>query len=61
MLSVGVVQVTLLGVAVNVSNEFGMTTVPWQHYRLTHLDGYMMTVPQGYRHNVVWDLPATAE
>lgn len=50
-------QATLEGVAVNVSNEYGASVIPWRHYRLTHLDGYMFTMPDGYDHRLVWDLP----
>ena len=38
----------------NVTNEFGSSVVPWRHYRLTHLDGYMFVYPMGYDHSIVW-------
>lgn len=53
-------QVTLLDVGVNVSNEFGSTVVPWRHYRLTHRDGYMLTMPQGYAYTLTWLLAPTS-
>ncbi len=46
-----------MGVGVNVSNEFGRTVVPWRHYRLTHMDGYMFTMPEGHLHAITWLLP----
>jgi len=51
------IQVTLEDVAVNVTNEFGSSIVPWRHYRLTHVDGYMFTLPSTYDHTLVWMLP----
>lgn len=51
-------QATLTGVDVNVTNQFGLSVVPWRHYRLTHMDGYMTTLPSGYNHTIVWRLPA---
>ena len=54
-------QATLAGVDVNVTNEFGSSRVPWRHYRLTHLDGYMFVFPSGYDHSVVWLLPTEHE
>ena len=50
-------QATLRDQSVNVTNEFGSSLVPWRHYRLTHLDGYMCTMPSGYEHSLVWTLP----
>ena len=41
----------------NVVNEFGSTLVPWQHYRLTHVDGYMFTMPDNQIFNITWLLP----
>ena len=41
----------------NVTNEFGGSIVPWRHYRLTHLDGYMFVMPSGYNHTLSWLLP----
>ena len=38
------------------TNEFGLSVVPWRHYRLTHVDGYMVTMPSGYPHKLVWDV-----
>lgn len=55
-----IVQSTLKEVNVNVSNEFGLTVVPWRHYRLTHLDGYMFTMPQDHIHTITWLLPLTS-
>eukprot|EP00735_Rhodelphis_limneticus_P009645 TRINITY_DN2840_c1_g2::TRINITY_DN2840_c1_g2_i1::g.6132::m.6132 TRINITY_DN2840_c1_g2::TRINITY_DN2840_c1_g2_i1::g.6132 ORF type:complete len:2077 (-),score=567.85,sp/Q86WI1/PKHL1_HUMAN/31.35/0.0,sp/Q86WI1/PKHL1_HUMAN/29.80/3e-30,G8/PF10162.4/8.7e-26,Beta_helix/PF13229.1/3.9,Beta_helix/PF13229.1/2.6,Beta_helix/PF13229.1/0.35,DUF1049/PF06305.6/0.19 TRINITY_DN2840_c1_g2_i1:1087-7215(-) len=28
-----------------ISNVHGTTLIPWRHYRLTHMDGYMTTLP----------------
>ena len=50
-------QSTLKWVDVNVTNVFGGSVVPWRHYRLTHLDGYMFTMPSGHEHRIVWLLP----
>lgn len=50
-------QATLRGVNVNVTNEFGRSEVPWRHYRLTHLDGYMFTMPDNHNYNITWLLP----
>lgn len=50
-------QVTLQDIAVNVSNEFGSSIVPWRHYRLTHMDGYMFTMPSQYTYLITWQLP----
>ena len=54
-------QVTLTGVSVNVTNEFGLSVVPWRHYRRTHRNGYMCTLPATYPHTIVWDLPIEHE
>ena len=45
-----------MDVGVNVTNEFGLSVVPWRHYRLTHIDGYMVTMPSGYPHRLVWNV-----
>ena len=50
-------QETLEGVDVNVTNRYGSSLVPWRHYRLTHLDGYMLTMPDREEHTVDWLLP----
>ncbi len=52
------IQVTLQGISVNVSNEFGSSIVPWRHYRLTHMDGYMLTMPSKYTYSLEWLLPS---
>ena len=39
-------------------NEHGSSLIPWQHYRLTHMDGYMVTLPSQNRHNLTYDLPS---
>ena len=49
-------QETLTGVSVNVTNEFGLSVVPWRNYRRTHVRGYMCTLPTTYPHTIVWDL-----
>ena len=54
-------QTTLQGVDVNVTNEFGLSVVPWRHYRLTHLDGYMFVFPSGHQLSIVWRLPVQQE
>lgn len=41
----------------NITNEFGFSIVPWRHYRLTHVDGYMFVFPAGYQNSIVWRLP----
>lgn len=51
-------QDTLEDVGVLVSNVYGSSMVPWRHYRLTHMDGYMCTLPSTYHHNLTWLLPA---
>ena len=53
------IQATLNGVDVIVVNEFGSALVPWRHYRLTHLDGYMFTMPDNQLYNITWLLPVT--
>ena len=47
--------------SVNVTNEFGLSVVPWRHYRRTHMDGYMCTLPATYPHTIDWDLPIEHE
>ena len=54
-------QGPLTGVSVNVTNEFGLSVVPWRHYRRTHRNGYMCTLPATYPHTIVWDLPIEHE
>ena len=54
---IALIQVTLKDVAVNVTNEFGTSIIPWRHYRLTHTDGYMFTLPSTYDHSLIWMLP----
>lgn len=49
-------QETLLGVSVNVTNEFGTSVVPWRHYRRTHGRGYMCTLPSAYPYSLTWNL-----
>ena len=41
---------------INGLTDFGMSVLPWQHYRLTCMEGYMVTVPSGYSHKLVWDV-----
>lgn len=55
-LPVSISQETLLGVSVNVTNEFGTSVVPWRHYRRTHGRGYMCTLPSTYSYSVTWNL-----
>ena len=38
------------------TNEFGLSVVPWQHYQLTHVDGYMVTMPSHYPYKFLWDV-----
>ena len=45
----------------NVTNKFGSSQVPWRHYRLTHIDGYMFVFPSGYNHSIEWLLPVEHE
>lgn len=52
-------QVTLQDVAVNVTNTFGTSIIPWRHYRLTHMDGYMCTLPSTYQHKLTWLLSSS--
>lgn len=54
-------QNTLKDVPVIISNEFGNSVIAWRHYRLTHMDGYMATLPAGYEYHLVWDLPIKDE
>lgn len=37
-----------------VDNEYGRALVPWRHYRLTHMDGYMFTMPDSQTYNITW-------
>ena len=55
-LCLSISQETLLGVSVNVTNEFGTSVVPWRHYRRTHGRGYMCTLPSNYSYSVTWNL-----
>lgn len=50
-----------MDVGVNVTNQFGSSVVPWRHYRLTHLDGYMFTLPSSYEHTLTWLLSSEHE
>lgn len=47
--------------SVNVSNEFGVSHVPWRHYRRTHGDGYMCVLPATYPVNIAWNVPVEHE
>ena len=55
------IKETLTGLPVNVTNEFGHSVVPWRHYRRTHGDGYMCTIPASYPHTMEWNLPIEHE
>ena len=52
------VQTTLQDKGVLIANRHGSTLIPWRHYRLTHMDGYMTTLVAGYEYNFTWQLPA---
>ena len=43
------------------SNEHGSTLIPWRHYRLTHMDGYMLTLPSHRVHNLTYILPPSLD
>lgn len=44
-----------------VSNKHGSTLIPWRHYRLTHMDGYMLTLPSRLVHNLTYNLPLSQD
>ena len=40
-----------------VSTENGSSVIPWRHKRLTHGDGYMLTLSSQQVYNVTYDVP----
>jgi plastocyanin len=52
---------TFKGRDVIVANEHGSTLIPWRHYRLTHMDGYMLTLPSHRIHNLTYILPPSLD